>query len=280
MGNAMSTEIHPAIPTPAGSINFDAVNTWSVPVQTPAPVEVPAPASATDAQPIETPPPSPNVTSANQVPCYLWLHRVRGRDTLYLYESIQDAYASALSRHTRIHDDPGDIIWNTPVDNILNDIATDSFTHTDNRTTNLAERVWYVSNSPNLQLSIGLGTDLPRNQSAQFCGHGYETFDTNPEYADMPPLISLPIHEYEYAHAMPGLINMTPSMASTLAFVQTQVAVQGHAASQINVSPVPADVEDTEPPSLIPLYSLNNTHVPNYIPIQRRAQVADINGVD
>jgi hypothetical protein len=73
---------------------------------------------------------------------------------------------------------------------------------------------------------------------------------------------------------MQGLINMTPTMASTLAFVETQ------AAARTNVTPTEADAEDSEPPPLVPLYSLNNSHIPHFVSIQRHTQVADINGVD
>ena len=285
----MSTTIHPGFPS--NPTFYQPSSAQAVANPLPSSVSTTATASASasadaPSQAIETPPPSPvlsasasasastspsapsaSVLAQTSVPCYLWIHRPRTRDTLYLYESIQDAYASVLSRHTRIHDDPGDIVWDTTLDNILTDIAADSFTHTDRRTTNLDERVWGVSFSQNLQLSIGLGTDLPRGQSALFCSHGYETIDTNPEYADMPSLLSF--DTYNTA----GLITLTPA--------------------RTNVSPVNADAdadadaeaeaeadEDNLPP-LVPLYSLNNTHIPLFRHTQGLStQGLSINGLD
>jgi len=103
---------------------------------------------------------------------YIWEHVSHGYDRIILFNSIEDAYNALRSINLM----ENDVIVHESVDVVINVLQDQDVIH--------------VSQSSNLQLSIGVGERLPEIEKQMYCKNGYLILShyDDPELMDMPPL--------------------------------------------------------------------------------------------
>jgi len=131
-------------------------------------------------------------------PCYLWHHGHQGIDAVVLYDTVAAAYAAAHVQVALIAPTPH--YWHKTETDVMSDIDANASTHSHvfPMQSDPSTRIWAVYQTPDLQVYLGLGFDLPANMHA-YCPEGYYITDSNITDPEMPPLFSGPINDTSLA---------------------------------------------------------------------------------
>ena len=147
-------------------------------------------------------------SGSTEMKCYVWIHRPTSPDSVIQFNNLKDAYVYALhtiknveslptllndedeSIHADLHKDLQwfdelnvhmvcNVDWINRYCDLLNKL---DLSHPD--------KIWDIAFGYNVQVAVGLGSDLPMNVSNKFCtAFGYNVFTSPPVSPTMPPLV-------------------------------------------------------------------------------------------